>query len=784
MSLLPNVATDQLTKSEARLELARLATEIKIHDQRYYGDDDPLISDAEYDELRKLNTAIEERFPDLVRKDSPSKSVGSAIKQDKFGKITHARPMLSLDNAFNAEDVAEFEAKVQRFLGINDTIVMTAEPKIDGLSLAVRYENGVLVQAATRGDGAVGENVTANAKTIANIPHKLSGDNWPEVIEVRGEVYMGKADFIALNARQEEQGDKQFANPRNAAAGSLRQLDVAITSSRPLKFFAYAWGEVSNMPAETQMGMIELFKLWGFDVNPLMQAFSGSEGVVGQYRLIEEQRATLDYDIDGVVYKVDRLDYQDRLGMVARAPRWAIAHKFPAEQATTTVEDIDIQVGRTGALTPVAKLEPVTVGGVVVSNATLHNRDEIERLGVRVGDTVVIQRAGDVIPQVVEVVLDKRPADANEFMFPTECPICHSHAAAEGDDVVVRCSGGLICSAQRVERLKHFVSRNAFDIEGLGNKQIEAFDEWEWVREPADIFNLKNKLDELSRKEGWGAKSVENLMVAIEERRNIDFHRMLFGLGIPSIGQGTGKLLARHFGDVEGLVAFLNRVKDILDQLSDIHNPQEISSLNYCLMTFGHLKDFEVSLKPMDLLSSSNAFVNLVAARLERIQSGKLKAENIKIQHLQIVARLLEKEDYSFPQSTARALYILNQELTEIDGIGVDVILNLADFYYEEKNRAALHNLLNELSVNAAELQADDSPVSGKTVVFTGTLVEMTRAEAKAKAEALGAKVAGSVSKKTDILVAGPGAGSKLKKATDLGVKTMTEEEWLNHISA
>ncbi|MCK0068547.1 NAD-dependent DNA ligase LigA [Kordiimonas laminariae] len=783
MSSLFTVSVEGLTKTEARLELARLATEIKFHDQKYYADDEPTVSDAEYDALRQRNSAIEERFPELIRKDSPSGRVGVAVKQDKFGKVTHARPMLSLDNAFNDDDVVEFEGKVRRFLGVVETIRMTAEPKIDGLSLAVRYEKGVLVQAATRGDGAVGENVTANAKTIENIPHKLAGEGWPDVLEVRGEVYMGKEDFAKLNADNEAKGDKVFANPRNAAAGSLRQLDVSITASRPLKFFAYAWGEVSELPADTQMGMVELFKAWGFDVNPMMQAFDGAAGVISQYRLIEEQRASLDYDIDGVVYKVDRLDYQDRLGMVARAPRWAIAHKFPAEKATTLLKDIDIQVGRTGALTPVAKLEPVTVGGVVVSNATLHNRDEIERLGVRIGDTVVIQRAGDVIPQVVEVVADKRPSDAAPFVFPSECPVCGSHAAAEGDDVVVRCSGGLICSAQRMERLKHFVSRNAFDIEGLGNKQIEAFDEWGWVREPADIFHLSEKQDELSRKEGWGEKSVENLIAAIEERREIDFHRMLFGLGIPSIGQGTGKLLARHFIDAAGLITYLNRTKEVLGQFAVDHSPQEISSLHYCLLAFGHLKEFEISLKPDELFAASNAFITVVAGRLERIESGKLKAENIKVQHLQTVANLGNKADYRFPQDSARELYAHDQELAAIDGIGSDVILNLADFYFEDQNRTAFHNLIEELNINPVEAQADDSPVSGKTVVFTGTLVEMTRAEAKAKAEALGAKVSGSVSKKTDILIAGPGAGSKLKKATDLGVKTMTEEEWLALIS-
>ena len=481
---------ENLSEADARRELASLAMNIAYHDARYHGDDAPEISDAEYDALRRRNDAIEARFPDLVRDDSPSRKVGHPVKQSKFEKVTHARPMLSLDNAFNDDDVAEFVARVRRFLGLSDDAIveLTAEPKIDGLSLALRYEKGELVVAATRGDGEVGENVTVNARTIDNVPQKITGDNVPDVIEVRGEVYIGKADFAALNTAQEESGGKVFANPRNAAAGSLRQLDSSITAARPLKFFAYAWGEVSDLPASSQMDMVDLFAEWGFSVNPLMKRVLGARGAVEQYGLIAAERPRLDYDIDGVVYKIDRLDWQSRLGMVARAPRWAIAHKFPAEQATTIVNDIDIQVGRTGALTPVAKLEPVTVGGVVVSNATLHNPDEIARLGVRVGDTVVIQRAGDVIPQVVSVVETERSAGSTPFDFPTHCPVCGSIAASEGDDVVVRCTGGLVCPAQRVERLSHFVSKNAFDIDGLGEKQIAQLFERGWVHDPADIF--------------------------------------------------------------------------------------------------------------------------------------------------------------------------------------------------------------------------------------------------------------------------------------------------------
>lgn len=779
------VAVGDLTKSEARIELARLAMEISFHDQKYHGDDAPVISDADYDGLRLRNAEIEERFPELMREDSPTKRVGSTPKQDKFDKVTHARRMLSLDNAFSDEDVFEFEGRVRRFLGLpeSEKITLTAEPKIDGLSLALRYEHGLLVQAATRGDGTVGENVTANAKTIDNIPQKLSGENWPDVIEVRGEVYMGKEDFFALNKRQEDAGGKVFANPRNAAAGSLRQLDTNITASRALKFFAYAWGEVSDMPVDTQMGVIDLFKAWGFDVNPLMQACIGAGEAVDHYRVIETQRATLDYDIDGVVYKADRLDYQERLGMVARAPRWAIAHKFPAEKATTTLLDIDIQVGRTGALTPVAKLEPVTVGGVVVSNATLHNRDEIVRLDVRIGDTVVIQRAGDVIPQVVSVIVENRLADSNEFEFPVECPACGSHAVAEGEDVVVRCTGGLICPAQRVERLRHFVSRNAFDIDGLGQKQIEQLFEKGWVREPADVFKLANKNKAegfaMQKWEGWGELSVTNLMAAVENSREIDFHRVVFGLGIPSIGQGTAKLFARHFAEPAALVAYLDRSLEFFEILAEKVSNQAVSSLNYVLLTFGHLKDFSVALQSTDLLSDPNAVIRLVADRLERMKAGKLKAENIKVAHLETVTALLDVKGFMLPVDSARALYSHNQELFSIDGIGADAILNLEDFYAEEKSRAAMLALFDELQVKPVEAQADDSPVSGKTVVFTGTLEKMTRAEAKAKAEVLGAKVSGSVSAKTDILIAGPGAGSKLKKAESLKIKVMTEEEWL-----
>lgn len=786
---------EEMNEADARKELAELAMNIAFHDARYHGEDDPVVSDAEYDAMRRRNETLEKQFPHLVRDDSPSKRVGSPARQSKFEKVTHARPMLSLDNAFDDEDVAEFVRRVRRFLGLTDAAVveLTAEPKIDGLSLALRYEAGELVLAATRGDGEVGENVTVNARTIDNIPDRLDGDNIPDVVEVRGEVYIGKGDFETLNADQAAAGGKVFANPRNAAAGSLRQLDSSITASRPLKFFAYAWGEISELPVATQMDMVELFATWGFSVNPLMKRVLGAEGATEHYQTIDAQRATLDYDIDGVVYKVDRLDWQSRLGMVARAPRWAIAHKFPAEQATTIVNAIDIQVGRTGALTPVAKLEPVTVGGVVVSNATLHNADEIERLGVRAGDTVVIQRAGDVIPQVVKVIVDKRPAGTEPFVFPSECPVCGSLAAAEGDDVVVRCTGGLVCSAQRVERLSHFVSRNAFDIDGLGEKQIAQLFDRGWVHDPADIFKLaKRNLAEsnatdgqvLESWNGWGELSVRNLMQAIEERRTIEFHRFLFGLGIPSIGQETAKLLARHFTSAGALLQYLETARLIVEDGGGQLDPQSISSLNYVLMRLGHLKEFEAALTPTDLFATSTAIPVLVAERLARIDAGTLKGDNLKLSHLRRVAAFDNKDDFVFPTDLASRLYTHNQELAAIDGIGVDVILNLEDFYFEPQNRAVLEALTEQLTILDAAAQAADSPVSGMTVVFTGSLQSLTRAEAKAGAEALGAKVAGSVSKKTDIVVAGPGAGSKLKRAQDLGVKTMTEEEWIAFTSA
>ncbi len=689
---------EALSEAEASEELAFLAETIAAHDEQYHTKDTPLISDAEYDAMRQRNSAIERRFAKLIRGDSPSFKVGGRVAEG-FQKVTHARAMLSLGNAFSDEDVSDFVDRIRRFLSMeeSDELVLTAEPKIDGLSASLRYEKGRFVQGATRGDGEVGEDVTRNLLTIDDIPRTLKGEGWPDVVEVRGEVFMEHAAFAALNERQEAAGKPHFANPRNAAAGSLRQLDARITAERPLRFFAYAWGEISERPFTTQVEAFKIFESWGIKPNPRTLATASIKTILDHYREIEELRSGLGYDIDGVVYKVDRLDLQERLGFVSRAPRWAIAHKFPPEQATTVLEDIEIQVGRTGALTPVAKLKPVTVGGVVVSNATLHNEDEIKRKGVLIGDTVVIQRAGDVIPQVVEAVEAKRTGREKPFEFPTHCPVCGSEANRDVNektgkqDVVLRCSGGLTCSAQAVERLKHFVSRDAYDIEGLGSKQIEAFYEDGLVKSPADIFTLATRdaasVAPLAKKEGWGETSATNLFAAIEERRTIDFDRFLFALGIRHIGQTTARLMARNFDSPEALIEAVTVAND---------------------------KD-------------SQAYADLIA----------------------------------------------------IDGFGDTAIESLVQFFHEPHNQEAVAALLGEVKVIPLEAQDLSSPVAGKTVVFTGKLEQMSRSEAKVRAESLGAKVSGSVSAKTDILVAGPGAGSKLKKATELGVETLTEEEWL-----
>ena len=687
---------EALTELDAKKEIKSLSMEIRIADAQYYGDDNPVLTDGEYDGLRKRLIALETAFPALIMKDSPTQTVGTKTSS-KFGKIKHSVPMLSLDNAFNDEDVTEFVARIKRFLNLaEDTpMVFTAEPKIDGLSAALRYEKGRLVSGATRGDGQVGEDITANLRTLDDVPKHLSGSGWPDVLEVRGEVYISLDDFAAMNQTQEAAGKAAYKNPRNAAAGSLRQIDPNVTATRPLRFFAYAWGELSAPIAPSQYEAVQAFAAWGFSTNPEMKRCKTAQDMIKHYMSILERRAVLGYDIDGVVYKVDDLALQERLGFVSRAPRWAIAHKFPAEKAQTMIESIDIQVGRTGALTPVARLLPVNVGGVLVSNATLHNEDEILRLGVKSGDRVEIQRAGDVIPQVLRVV---ESGEGASFEFPQTCPICHADAVRDVDtktgreDVVRRCTNGLSCPAQAIEGLKHFVSRRAFDIDGMGAKQIEGFYDKGLVKEPADIFTLKRRNDEIKLEswEGWGETSAANLFAAIDARREIEFERFFYGLGIRHIGQGNARLIARHY-------------------------------------------------------LSWSAFDNA------------------------IMAADIGTDQYA--------------ELMGIDGVGPGQVAALREFFQRPTNRAIVDRLLEQVTVVDMEAPSFDSPVAGKTVVFTGKLEQMSRDEAKAKAQALGAKVSGSVSKKTDILVAGPGAGSKLKKATELGIKTLTEEEWIAFIS-
>jgi len=684
------IKPEDLLPLDGAAELERLAAEIASHDTAYHQNDAPIITDADYDALRRRNDEIEALFPHLVRADSPSKRVGATVKEG-FSKVTHAKPMLSLGNAFSQDDIDEFFERIRRFLSLdaNQAVEVVGEPKIDGLSISVRYEQGRLVQGATRGDGAVGENVTENILTIADLPKIIEGHGVPDVLEVRGEVYMSKADFQALNTRQEAAGDKLFANPRNAAAGSLRQLDTSVTRSRPLSMFAYALGDISEPFAASQWEFLERLKSWGFVTNPLTRLCQNADDVMALYTEVGEGRAELDYDIDGMVYKVNAFDLQDRLGFVSRAPRWAIAHKFPAEKAETVIEKIDIQVGRTGVLTPVARLTPVTVGGVVVSNATLHNVDEIERLGVREGDRVIIQRAGDVIPQVVSVVLEKRSEGLKPYEYPTTCPECGSAAVREEGEVATRCSGGLICPAQAVERLRHFVSRNAFDIEGLGGKHVENFWNDGLIKSPSDIFLLPKRRADLEGREGWGSKSIDNLFQALEERRNIELPRFIFALGIPGVGQATARLLAKQYGSL--------------------------------------------------------------AVWIEAMEAAWIHGS----------------EAYG--------------DLTNIDGIGPAVASDILAFFAEPQSRSELSRLQGLLDVQ--DFEAPDmtsSPVAGKTVVFTGTLETIGRNEAKAKAESLGAKVAGSVSKKTDIVVAGPGAGSKLKKAEELGLQILSELEWLD----
>ena len=703
------VPVDALTESLAADELESLADEIARHNRLYYTEDAPAISDADYDALVRRNAEIEARFPHLIREDSPSRQVGAA-PSGHLSKVPHALPMLSLDNSFSEDDVGEFVRRVRRFLNLPEgtKVVMTAEPKIDGLSCSLRYEKGVLRQAATRGDGSQGEDVTPNARTIADIPQRLHGKA-PEIFEIRGEVYMSKADFAALNERQAGAGGKIFANPRNAAAGSLRQIDPAVTAARPLRFYAHGWGEASELPADSLYDVMKAIERWGVPVSDDLERVDSLEDMLAHYRAIEAKRADFPFDIDGVVYKVDRLDWQRRLGQVARAPRWAIAHKFPAERAETTLEAIDIQVGRTGKLTPVARLKPVSVGGVTVTNATLHNSDEIERLGVRVGDRVLIQRAGDVIPQVLKNLTPEahRPA----YEFPDHCPECNSEAVREEGEVDIRCTGGLICPAQRVERLRHFVSRHALDIEGLGIVRIEDFYRDGILRSPADIFRLGEQRDRLLERERWAETSVDNLLAAIDARRAPPLDRFLYALGIRHVGEVTARDLARRYRS--------------LDNFRDT---------------------------------------------IERALRTRAEMQPV-----------LGEDERKFLQRRDKAIVAA----IETPNIGPEVANALLDFFEEPHNREVIEDLL-AAGVRPSDVvwETKESPVSGKTLVFTGSLESLSRDEAKAQAEALGAKVAGSVSAKTDLVIAGPGAGSKLKKAQELGIEVIDEAEWAGIVAA
>lgn len=775
---MPETPVSDLTEAEALEELTRLADEIAAHDIRYHQQDAPTISDADYDALKLRNAAIEAAFPHLMRENSPSLRVGAA-RAEQFSPVEHGVPMLSLDNAFSNEDAQEFDARVRRFLRMEgETLAYTAEPKIDGLSASIRYEKGVLVQGATRGDGRVGEDVTENLRTVSDIPKRLSGQGWPDVIEIRGEVYLGHAEFAALNAAAAEAGQKTYANPRNAAAGSLRQIDPKITAQRPLKFFAYAWGLFSQPFAQTQWEALQLLKAWGFSTTPQSQRVEGAAGLLAAYADMEAQRPHLGFDIDGVVYKVDRLDWQQRLGFITRTPRWAIARKFPAQRARTILEAIDLQVGRTGAVTPVARLRPVTVGGVVVENATLHNADEIARKDIRVGDTVILQRAGDVIPQIVGVVPEARPEGAAPFEFPQVCPcdlktpLARETTVSGAETVVRRCTGELACPFQRIEHLRHFVSRRAYDIEGLGEKQLTAFFERGWIREPADIFRLardEEKLAELRQTEGYGETSVKNLVAGIEARRAIPLDRFIFGLGIRHVGETTSMALARHYETVErfvaaGLAAEAQRPKPAYQDLATLEGVGP-TALDAVLAWAG---------QPAQALLIPEG-----ASLEERLR--------LTLPKLNATARRAIAErfgDWASFETAARAAADGRAgddflELSAVDAVGPVAARMVAEFFGEDHNRARVDALLEQISVIPAERPKTDTAIAGKTVVFTGSLEKMTRDEAKAQAESLGAKVSGSVSKKTDLVVAGPGAGSKLKTATDLGIQVLTEDEWL-----
>ncbi len=802
----PDTPELDLTAEEARSEHARVSDAILGADRLYYQEDAPEISDAEYDRLRRRLEEIETRFPDLAGTGAASTSVG-AKPSEKFAKVRHAVPMLSLGNAFDAEEVAEFVARVRRFLGWPDEtpLAFTAEPKIDGLSLSLRYVNGRLETAATRGDGEVGENVTANARTVQDIPAVLGGSGWPEICEVRGEVYLSHADFAAINARQEAAGKPLFANPRNAAAGSLRQLDPSITASRPLKFFAYAWGELSGPIADTQFGVLQRFATWGLPVNPLTRTFTDIEAMLGHYRQIEADRAGLGYDIDGVVYKVDDLALQKRLGFVSRSPRWALAHKFAAQEATTIVEDIVINVGRTGSLNPLAKLRPVTVGGVVVSNATLHNEGYVKGVGadgepirdgrdIRVGDTVTVVRAGDVIPKVMDVDLTKRPPDSTPYVFPETCPACGSRAVRAVNprtgrpDAIRRCTGGLICPAQGVERLKHFVSRNGFDIEGFGETYIEVLFEAGLVRQPADLFRLDFetlKAAVVARREALSAerraeagateppkkaakkkgeeedKAIKNLLAGVEARRRVPMNRLLFALGIPQIGEATAKALAKRFPDMPTLIAAIR-------EAAAVQPGPDWVELTAVPRVGGTTRDRLLDLGFPDDAPSDGPRARLSAPQRKNLLKHYGDADAVRA----ALARAAEQKPGD--------AYRLFADDGEIGPVATDALIL---FFSEPHNSDAVAALLEEVTVEPMERPAAASAFAGKTVVFTGTLEKMTRNEAKAVAERLGAKVSGSVSAKTDLVVAGPGAGSKLKDAEKHGVRVVSEDDWLGMVA-
>lgn len=848
---------ENLTEAEATEELTRLADELAAHDLHYHREDAPVISDADYDALKQRNSAIEARFPALVRENSPSQRVGAAASE-QFSAVEHGTPMLSLDNAFSDDEAREFDARVRRFLGLGDeAVAYTAEPKIDGLSASLRYEKGVLVRGATRGDGRVGEDVTENLRTLSEIPHRLKGSGWPDVIEVRGEVYLGHEDFAALNRSAAEAGQKLYANPRNAAAGSLRQINPLITAQRPLRFFAYAWGLTSAPFAMGQAEALRALADWGFVTNPQTQSVVGAEGLLAAYRDYEGLRPKLNFDIDGVVYKVDRLDWQQRMGFVSRSPRWAVARKFPAQQARTVLEAIDLQVGRTGAVTPVGRLRPVTVGGVVVTNATLHNADEIERLDARLGDTVIVQRAGDVIPQIVEVIKSEREAEVGSYQFPHLCP-CPLASALQrtvteggGNSVVWRCSGGSKCPYQNVGTLIHFVSRSAFDIDGLGKKLVQDLFEDGLIKEPSDIFKLRENdsksIKKLKDRDRMGSVSVSKLLYSIDSSRSVNLDRFIYALGIRAIGQDTAKKLADRFVSYDNLlqgVASLRSIVALKMENSSVlmnsfgfdwpHNETDKEKLSWkiaerfqfiklkfrenmsrleSIYGLGPISAKKILMKAWEKHPHTDASMDeaLELVKLQRFSAlisqtypeinGPDLAINRYLDRQRAFFRIQMDElsndisghEISISYLTGEKVYSFAEEVLKIadsfedpfriivpdEGVRLTSLINFMIYFSSIATKGSVERLVDQIDIRDAEPPKTDTAVAGKTIVFTGSLEKMTRDEAKAQAESLGAKVASSVSKKTDLVVAGPGAGSKLKTATDLGIQVMTEDEWL-----